>query len=190
MKNWYCKPASKAETIEIVERAVANGAVAQDCVKGMDFGTRPFFWNVFRYFGVINSRTCGFDFCIWEAELLTIQQVREQFPFPNEVKVMSDKKEWQGMQDGLPPAEIDIEVKKDGRWIGATTVGKFGEWMVCAPVGGGFYGFGIGEFRPIRTEREKWVSDAQKHCTEFSSNQLGKLYDAIKSGALKAPEAE
>lgn len=43
-------------------------------------------------------------------------------------------------------------------------------------------------YAPLHTERGRWVYEAQKHCTEFGSNQLGKLYDALKSGDLKAPE--
>ena len=44
------------------------------------------------------------------------------------------------------------------------------------------------EFRPIETpaqaeerERKEWIGEAQKHCTEFSSNQIGNIYDWLKS---------
>lgn len=199
MKNWYCKPASEAEAVEIVRRAIANGAVVKEVPLGFDFSCAEFPWDYCAFWGVHDGNTFTHDVVGDDFKRLTIQQVREQFPRPNEVKAMSDKKEWQGMQDGFPPAEIDIEVKKDGRWIGAMTVGKYYEWMVCAPFGGGFYGFSIDDMRPLRTDREKWVDAAcavfHGRCMHDYSGQhfddaIGAVYDAIKSGTLKAPEAE
>lgn len=43
---------------------------------------------------------------------------------------------------------------------------------------------------PPITERDQWVFEAQKHHTGATCKTLGKLYDALKSGDLKAPEVE
>ena len=45
----------------------------------------------------------------------------------------------------------------------------------------------IGCIMPIITDRDKWVNEAQKHCTEFVGNQLGYIYDAMKDGKLEKP---
>ncbi|MEL7966328.1 hypothetical protein AAG587_08125 [Vreelandella neptunia] len=42
--------------------------------------------------------------------------------------------------------------------------------------------------RPLLTARELWVTEAQKHCTEFGSKQLGHIYDAMLRGDLHKPE--
>ena len=108
------------------------------------------------------------------------------------------KPEWNG--EGIPPVGLSVEVFHNGRWIGATTVGEFGDHkkcMVCAPDGGGFYGFYLNEIRPIKSDKEKWVEQAS---TSFHKNSLvdysgqpflhglDGIYDALISGELPIPK--
>ena len=62
--------------------------------------------------------------------------------------------------DGLPPAgsqcecyHTDLGGKK--QWIGCDVVGPYGDYVICAPNGGGFYGFDAHELRPIRTPEQR-----------------------------------
>ena len=178
--NWFCRPANEAEAKEIIERAVASGANNRHGYFGKSNSTD------FPY-GVINGRI---EFGTWKGRRYTIEQVREKFPLPGE------QEQWDG--EGLPPTGVECVVFHQGRWIRATTVGEFGyqkKCMVCAPRGGGFYGFYADEIRPLCTERERWVEDAisaagGKQAVISTENVFGKIYDALKSGDLKAPEVE
>lgn len=79
-------------------------------------------------------------------------------------EVVSEKPESNWFERGeFPPVGVEVEVNHNGRWLAAFTVGLFGgseKCMVCAPNGGGFYGFSLDEFRPIRTERENVIEAA------------------------------
>jgi len=165
MKNWYCKPASEAEAIEIVRRAVANGYAVKEAASGMGVCGRELAWDVYSFWGVYDGKTMAHNAPDGVGEQLTIQQVREQFPLPNEVKVMSDKKEWRG-----PHANESPDFHK---------------------YGGTKY---VAGFRPLRTEREKWIYDVcnlwHEHPDDSDDSFAEVIYDAIKSGSLKAPEAE
>ena len=190
MKNWYCKPASKDEAIEIVERAVANGAVAEEVVYNMSMGAYEYHWNSFKYWGVFRGKTMTHEWGYSASKQLTIQQVREQFPFPNEVKAMSDKKEWQGMQDGLPPVG-DWVMSPGGAkvfYVGTSSIGGH----VFELDGGGLTVFdSVDGFSKIPNERDKWieyVTGLVKPGAQTDESLAGEIYDAIKSGSLKAPE--
>lgn len=185
--DWYCKPANEEEAREIIERAVASGAERYEDV-GAGAG-REYRWNLRSTWGVYNGHTCtsvpenDTDVLNGAAEY-TIQQVRELFPLPGECA------QWKGPQDGFPPVGMVCEAIYDKAWhrceILKHKVNDSG--MKVAACDFGFMLAWSADFRPIRSERERWVSEAQKHCTEFGSNQLGNLYDALKSGDLKAPE--
>ena len=169
--NWYCKPANEAEALEIVERAVASGAKNKAGWKGNS--TR-------NTYGVINGRV---DFGVLDGTEYTITQLRNKFPLPGEWVT-----EWDG--EWLPPVGTVCEAIYDKVWhrceILKYKVNNLGKTVAACD-----FIFDLAwsaVFRPLRTERDQWVAEAQKHCTEFSSNQLGKLYDALKSGTLKAPE--
>ena len=41
--------------------------------------------------------------------------------------------------------------------------------------------------KPLPTDRDRWISEAQKHCTELVGKQLGHIYDAMKDGKLEKP---
>lgn len=101
---------------------------------------------------------------------------------------------WQG--EGWPPVGEQCEVFHNGRWLGATAVGEFGEHkkcMVCAPDGGGFYGFYSEDIRPLRTkeevERDRVTQQARDAITDSGCERsveavTGLLYD---TGMLRKP---
>ena len=198
MKNWYCKPASEAEAIEIVRRAVANGVAVKEVVSGMGFCGCEFAWDIYSFWGVYDGKTMAHNAPDDVGEQLTIQQVREQFPLPHEVNDMSDKKEWQGPQDGLPPSGTECEFNyAEGVWYKVFIVGKddcgntvftsdsFSELPYDSAENANL-------FRPLRTERERWADQAKLLSKPyFSPRKFAEvIYDALKSGSLKAPEAE
>ena len=89
------------------------------------------------------------------------------------------------------PIGTPVEVRMNCAWHLATVYGQAGEYIIARADGYWYDEYNdedVRLIRPIRTERERWVSEAQKHCTAILGNQLGKLYDALKSGELKAPE--
>lgn len=88
------------------------------------------------------------------------------------------------------PIGTQVEVRMNDTWHPATVYGQAGDYIIARAPTYWYDEYAAEDVRPIRTERERWVYEAQKHCTEFGSNQLGKLYDALKSGDLKAPEVE
>lgn len=189
--NWYCKPANEEEAKEIVERAVASGAERYETVIG-NFQTdyeNEYEWNDCDAWGVIDGRTWTGDTSphgsFKHATEYTITRVRELFPLPGEQQTG-----WNG--EGLPPVGAVCEGIYRGTWLQCEVL-KHKVNMSGTKVAACDFGIDLawsGRFRKLRTERERWVSEAQKHCTEFGSNQLGKLYDALKSGELKAPEVE
>ena len=121
---------------------------------------------------------------------------REQFEKAAREMGYGKSAEWRG--EGLPSVGVEVEVLHDGRWIGATTVGEFGDitrYMVCAPNGGGFYAYGSDHIRPLPTDREKWVEAAHKISGVRESQvvwggALGRIHDAMQSGQLPMPEVK
>lgn len=66
--------------------------------------------------------------------------------------------EWNG--EGLPPAGIQCEcyhadLNGVKQWIECDVVGPYGDYVICAPNGGGFYGFDANELRPLRTKEQR-----------------------------------
>lgn len=190
--NWYCKPANEAEAREIVERAVLNGAVRDECVGDLQ-------WDDCDAWGVVDGRTytggighAGQSF--YGKTQYTITELRQKFPLPGD---SVEAEQWNG--EGLPPVG----------WHGECTWGAKSTWHECVVcpsviayknicgrwVTDVFDSLGNLEFRPLRTEREKWIDDAHKIANDgggfaASVQAIGALYDAIKSGQIKAPEAE
>lgn len=76
MKDWLCKPTSLEEAKEIIERAVANGAGNRTNYSG----------DCYLFYGVCGGGIiCTITPVFYDsAEILTIDQVREQFPLPDE----------------------------------------------------------------------------------------------------------
>tara|TARA_Y100000310_G_scaffold74348_1_gene70479 strand:+ start:14100 stop:14642 length:543 start_codon:yes stop_codon:yes gene_type:complete len=86
MENWYCTHSSEQEAIEIVERAIANGACLHESVKHSAITSRfRYAWNLCEGWGVTEGTTRTLDVCDWgvyDAIEYTIEQVRERFPLP------------------------------------------------------------------------------------------------------------
>ena len=66
--------------------------------------------------------------------------------------------EWDGT--GLPPVGVECECWHQGisdrkEWVKCDVIGPYGDYVVCAPNGGGFYGFDVNELRPIRTPEQR-----------------------------------
>src|SRR5690606_1562127 len=124
-------------------------------------------------------------------------QVRDMFPLPGEHTEQGCNGE------GFPPVG----------WHGECTWGKKAVWHDCVVcpervaykvVTGEWVVTKISsleavEFRPIRSERERWVEESSKvfhgACMHDYSGQhfalaMGAVYDALKSGDLKAPGVE
>lgn len=92
----------------------------------------------------------------------------------------------------LPLAGTEVEVKHNGSWVGATVVGEFGtlkKCVVCAPNGGGFFGFYLDEIRLLKTEREKFIETfvniLKENPSAFTDEQIADLLYDI---GFRAPE--
>lgn len=176
--DWYCKPATKAEAREIIERAVASGAVIEtqwnpdDCAFGV-------------HNGVVS----------WDDEYgteYTIDEVRQKFPLPSD-------RQTERTSEKMPPVGWHGEVKLGGKgeWYECVVLPNGG---IAYSANGHFWNTDNGHsrtfvFQAIRTEREKWIEAASKvFCeageSEVSDAALGAVYDAIQSGELKMPEAK
>lgn len=104
--------------------------------------------------------------------------------------------QWRGPQDGLPPAGTVCEVWHDtGRecWHRGVIVGphpEFENYAAAAITKGSQVDFLVwsNEFRPIRTDREKWIEAAAEACGNLLSadgTALGMIYDKM---IAKLPE--
>lgn len=172
--NWYCKPANEAEAKEIVERAVACGAKnsARLVYDGHSYGVHK---------GIVGVYEDGTEY--------TIDELREKFPLPGEQQTG-----WN--VEGLPPVG----------WHGECSSDK-SDWYECVVLRDGFIAHSdtqLGKefwrvdsidglsFRPLSSERERWVEQAlnvlQKDPCAMPAQLMGMIYDAIKSGDLKAPD--
>lgn len=215
MKDWYCKPNSFEEAVEIVERAGWDGEglppvgidvevfhegrwVAAATVG--EFGHHePCMVCAPNGGGFYGSTFTGDDNDTFSAtEYLTIQQVRERFPLP------SDKKEWNG--EGLPPIGTVCVVVKQYSPYFKHHVGK--EVRIIAHAtdtiavyeiddgdcGLEFHGLVASCFAPIKSKRDEWIEKAAEaffnQGGEINDNAFGAVYDGIVSGDLPIPEAE
>ena len=75
-----------------------------------------------------------------------------------DLTVTSPRAYWDGI--GLPPAGVECECWHQGisdrkHWVRCDVIGPYGDYVVCAPNCGGFYGFDANELRPIRTKEEQ-----------------------------------
>ena len=97
--DWFCKPASEAEAREIIERALANGAAANETLEVWP-------WDMCEAWGVYNGYTYTQSLGFYRDRGFTeytIEQVREKFPMPGE------QQQWNG--EGLPPVGVECEMK-------------------------------------------------------------------------------
>lgn len=185
--DWYCKHANEAEAHEIIERAVASGAKNAGGWEGT---------SITYFYGVFNGYvSCNDPDDSRNGTQYTIEQVREKFPLPSE----REAAQWDGK--GLPPvgAECEYYDALKRMWIYAFIVAyDIGSddaiWRRDKEGGQLYYGSRV-EFRPIRSERERWVEDVNANYTSGAHPSTvkeiaGYIFDAIKSGALKAPSSD
>jgi len=103
---------------------------------------------------------------------------------------------WDG--EGVPPVGTECECfhrisAGKTNWVKCDVIGPYGDYVICAPNGGGFYGFDINELRPTRTqaqtERETLIriaTQVMSHDNVISERDAAEaLYEA---GMLKLPE--
>lgn len=105
---------------------------------------------------------------------------------------------WNGK--GLPPAGVECEYRhhlqdpdNPNAWQKCFIIGftKDCQWLcfhsyACDHVEMHAVNSGVYVFRPVKTDRERWITEAQKASSDIlSSRQLGKIYDA---GLAKLPE--
>lgn len=117
MKDWLCKPTSLEEAKEIIERAVANGAELVEKPTATESATSDeYHWDLCDSWGVIEGETHTSDYadCEYGVEVLTIEQVREQFPSHNEKSV-----KWEDLEP------YSVEWLEFAKSIGAT------HWHEC-----------------------------------------------------------
>lgn len=179
--NWYCKPANEAEAREVIERAVASGADNPRGWRGTDWANQAY--------GVLHGFVSfDFKFAWVDSTEYTIEQVRELFPMPGE-------REWDG--EGLPPVGVEFEFSQNGlSW--AERVMLFNDGVTCLMSSKKYptnrYHYKSDDpfllFRPIRSERDRWVEQALEHESDTVKDMLESIYDALKSGTLPAPEVE
>jgi len=58
--------------------------------------------------------------------------------------------------------ECEFNHPEFSRYVRCEIIGTFRGNFICAPDGGGFYGADVSQFRPIKTERERFVSVYKK----------------------------
>ena len=98
--------------------------------------------------------------------------------------------EWNG--EGLPPVGVECKYRhKSGAsadWCLCTVMGYYDEWAWLKSPSRIPHSVSVEifEFRPIRTDREKWI-DAASEAALKHGDALGNLYDALKSGDLPQP---
>lgn len=192
---WYCKPANEEEAEEIIERALVSGAIRSET-------TVLFGWDSYDAWGVMSGYTCTETEISYRhagATEYTIEELRQKFPLPSEKTNI----EWNG--EGLPPVgtvcehwwggvyDDDVEIvqyRRNGNHVVFWRINK--DCVDGAEIP-------TAEFRPLRTERERWVGAAcavfHGRCMHDYSGQhfveaMGAVYDAIKSGKIKAPEVK
>lgn len=203
--DWYCRPANEEEAQEIIERAVASGALLKESL-------RQYSWGLCSAWGVLNGFTHTSDpenngDELNKATEYTITQIRELFPLPGEKGNAGWNDEW------LPPVgtvcesvytspdeyyRVKILAHDDGevvfRWVDGPN-----ESDVSVSRQYQFGGNGMKVhmcFRPLRTERERWIEDTLPILHENSNGHISYkklaevIYDALKSGTLRAPEVE
>lgn len=188
--DWYCRPANETEAKEIIERAIVSGAKKDDTLSDWS-------WDAYEAWGVYNGRTFTQKLTFYrnhDSTEYTIEQVRELFPLPGERST-----EWGG--EGVPPINAVCEFRKNpDEWIKGVVFGhrhcNNGEVEVFIDLRHSFdWSSDLSRFRPIQTERERWAEDVN---TGYTSGAIipsvkgiaGFIFDAIKSGELKAPEVE
>lgn len=172
--DWYVKPANEAEAREIVERAVASGAYN----KYLFAGGGMEYW----CYGVRHGLVFYGSEDEWvDATQHTIAKVRELFPLPCDHKQAKQKY----------PIGSTVEVRMNGAWHPATVYGQASDYIIARADGYWYDEYTDEYVRPLRSDRDRWVAEAEVAArTVGATNVIGAVYDALKSGTIKAPEVE
>lgn len=114
----------------------------------------------------------------------TVEELRQKFPLPGErVEAVEYTHEYSDFGIYKSCSVIVSEPDSDGFVV---VHDKHGCYRVVSE----------GSVRPLRTDREKFVENVRlglNGCSDYlkyADEIAGQIYDAIKSGAIKAPEAE
>lgn len=88
-------------------------------------------------------------------------------------QILSDSPEWDGK--GLPPvgAVVECLCPESKVWVKCDIIGPYGDYVVGAPSGGGFYGFDANELRPIRSDRDKAIDELVAVIIDHYGNPKG-----------------
>ena len=186
IKPFYVYKPTREESIEIVERAFANGADCEHAVTGMNIEPSDEFcdYNKCKYWGVDSENQIAqwvYDYDYGKsASNLTMEEVRAMLPCEK-----YDRVKWNG--EGLPPAGVVCEIK--GTQTGCWSVGSIRyidnrhcvwEWR-SGNSGTMHNTVSNMQFRQIRTKREKWIDKAIMFFYEDSEKTrviLGEIYDS------------
>ena len=123
----------------------------------------------------------------------TSRQLREAMMSASPLQAI--KEEWNG--EGVPPVGTECECfhrisTGKTNWVKCDVIGPYGDYVICAPNGGGFYGFDLNELRSIhpqaQRERDEIIIDALRHVDDprddevhpwqYFMDALHTLYDA------------
>ena len=194
--NWFCKPKSLTEAREIFQRALESGAEKDETFSDWS-------WNAYGAWGVRNglthTQTTGF-YREENSIEYTIEELRKKFPLLNEqewkdqlkigqrVEVNIGKFTSNRRKDGETGRVLSLSVNSKGRTMATIEIdGADGECDVLV----------TDCLRPIRSERDKWINNAavlaRKDATISpldATVAAREIYDALKSGKLKAPEVD
>lgn len=181
--DWYCKPASKAEAKEIIDRAVASGAenMTNWCLDASNYCV---------YMGRITAYPKGKEY--------TIDELRHKFPLPGELEGRNNQPdEWDG--EGFPPVGTECELWWGGAYDDDVEIIQYRRngnhavfWRIAKDCVDGAE-IPTAQFRPLRTEREKWIEAANiglsgdVQALKHAESILKQIYDLLKSGQLKVP---
>lgn len=101
------------------------------------------------------------------------------------------RKEWNG--EGLPPVGVPVMIQctADGAECKGTIMYLDDDvcvWRWADDTQSLWNETEDMRFKPIRSERDEWVDWASEHfCDDSATETMARVYDALKSGKLKAP---
>lgn len=88
----YVPPTSEAEAREVLDRAIASGAMPLKCVEACKSSLPLRCWNKYPLWGVLEGKIyAGYGAHRPRSVVYTIDKVRELFPLPNEVNQQEEK---------------------------------------------------------------------------------------------------
>lgn len=133
------------------------------------------------------------DNVLWDDVVTAFRVVDERYK-PKETKLETDNSWYE--RGELPPVGVKCEMKLDDDWIFCKLIGYDEDkpiFKLELPKGGGFeitYLPCTGcKFRPIKTEREKFVEAARNCFNQSDKNKvLSSIAEALYDAGFRAPE--